>query len=127
MSLTEKKIAPRTRKQLRETILGVNPALPEATVNVLIDAIEDSFTVKRKPEADMRPEQPRVEMYQIWRNRNSRRVVRVRYTSGPRSNDVFWECIDGSRGPKKGSAWVQTFYNSYDYVAADLGEYEHGR
>lgn len=125
MSLTEKKIAAKTRGQLRDTIEEVlgsqGIVIGRGKVDALIDAIEDGFTVKRKQDVDARPEQPRPEMYQIWRNRNSLRLVQVEAIAG---GDVYWECIDGSRGPKKGKAWRWTFYDNYDYIATDRQEYE---
>lgn len=125
MSLTEKKIAAKTSGQLRDTINQTfqkeGLQLGDATITDLIQAIEDGFTVKRKQDVDARPEQPSPEMYQIWRNRNSLRLVQVEAIAG---GDVYWECIDGSRGPKKGKAWRWNFYDNYDYIAADRQEYE---
>ncbi len=111
------KIAPRTRKALEEAIHTAfhdlaHPLTGEAREK-LLDAIEEGFTVKRKPSAIARPEQPVPAAGQVWRNRSSGRLVEVEARGG---GDIYWKCIDNSRGPKNGCAWWPTFYDKYDYI-----------
>lgn len=62
-----------------------------------------------------RGEQPEPAAGQTWRSRTSARLVKIIALTGIRRNQVEWECVDGSRGPMIGSAWLPTWTDRYDY------------
>lgn len=116
MSTRHKTIAPRTRGQLEDAL---RPALKEMGIILgagnmedLIDAIDAGFVVKRRQELDaIKYADP--EVGQVWRNRRSRRLVRIDRIFG---GDIHWTNIDGTPGPKRGETWIPSFFEKYEYV-----------
>lgn len=113
-------IAPRTRRQLEEALKSVIPGVyahnPDG-FNAVIDAIDAGFVVKRRQDLDaIQYADP--EVGQVWRNRRSRRLVRIdRIYSG----DIYWSSIDGTPGPKAGETWVFSFFKKYEYMPERRG------
>ena len=76
--------------------------------------ILDVFRVLDQPAT--RAAQPTPEVGQSWRNRTSARLVKITAIGGgPWSDQVEWECIDGSRGQKTGSVWRHGWTDRFDY------------
>ena len=75
--------------------------------------ILDLFRVVDQPAA--RGEQPKPAVGQTWRNRTSARLVKITGIGGTWRDQIEWECIDGSRGQKTGSAWLHYWTERFDH------------
>ncbi len=53
---------------------------------------------------------------ELYRNRRSGRLVRVRAVEG---STARWRCVDGSRGPITGSAYVGGWHERFERVDED--------
>lgn len=89
------------------------------TADELSKTILDKFIVLDKAPLT-RGEQPAPAVDQLWRNRESHRLVRITELSrrGHRSmGDVLWEVADESRGPKTGRVFEHNWISRFTHVA----------
>lgn len=105
--------SPKTEKQLVDHIAAM-PA--GASAAEMVASILDEFRVVKLP-APVRASQPHPKVGQQWRNRASGRVVQiVSASSSGWGGHVDWVCVDGSRGPSRGSGRKIYWDDRFDYV-----------
>lgn len=67
--------------------------------------------------AAQRDDQPEPAVLQLWRNRESNRLVKIiSLGAGRISSQIVWEAVDGSRGPKNGRVFANYWTSRFDYV-----------
>jgi hypothetical protein len=77
-------------------------------------AIRERFHVYERQNNDAEPPAPVVG--QVWRNKQSNRVVRIARIDRGYNRHVWWEALTG-RGPKVGRVWLNYWTSRFEFVA----------
>jgi hypothetical protein len=81
-------------------------------------AIRKHFHVFEKPV--VAPEPPTPEAGQVWRNKQSDRLVKITEIRDTNysGKDVVWEALSG-RGPKIGKVWFHYWTSRFEFIGPD--------
>lgn len=79
-------------------------------------AIEGRFDVRERIPAAASQPAPTPEVGQLWRNKQSDRLVKISAVDVGYNRAIRWEAITG-RGPKTGRVWLHYWTSRYEFIA----------
>lgn len=108
----------KTQAEAEEALRGLltenHTAGPEAQAAAVIAHLR---VLPPMIKAASREDQPKPAVLQLWRNRESNRLVKIiSLGTGRLSSQIVWEAVDASRGPKNGRVFEHYWASRFDYV-----------